>query len=44
MIANRELAADGLSLAVELRDGVRFPNGDAMTADDFRFLRTTEIA
>jgi ABC-type transport system substrate-binding protein len=22
---------------VEWRDGVRFPNGDAMTADDFRY-------
>lgn len=37
LIANWELAADGLSLGVELRDGVRFHNGDAMTADDFRY-------
>jgi peptide/nickel transport system substrate-binding protein len=32
-----ELAKDGLSLAVELRDDVRFHNGDPMTADDFRY-------
>src|SRR5579871_1559255 len=37
LITKWELAADGLSLAVELRDGVRFHNGDAMTADDFRY-------
>jgi peptide/nickel transport system substrate-binding protein len=37
LITRWELAKDGLSLAVELRDGVRFHNGDAMTADDFRY-------
>lgn len=37
LVTKWELAKDGLSLAVELRDGVRFHNGDAMTADDFRY-------
>jgi peptide/nickel transport system substrate-binding protein len=37
LITKWELGKDGLSLAVELRDGVRFHNGDPMTADDFRF-------
>jgi peptide/nickel transport system substrate-binding protein len=37
LVTNWEMAKDGRSLAVELRDGVRFHNGDAMTADDFRF-------
>lgn len=37
LITRWDLAKDGLSLAVELRDGVRFHNGDAMTAEDFRY-------
>src|SRR6516164_10935230 len=32
-----ELAPDGLSMAVELRDDVVFHNGDKMSADDFRY-------
>ena len=32
-----ELAADGMSLAVDLRDDVVFHNGDKMTAEDFRY-------
>jgi peptide/nickel transport system substrate-binding protein len=31
------LAADGLSMAVELRDDVTFHNGDKMTTEDFRY-------
>jgi peptide/nickel transport system substrate-binding protein len=37
LVTKWELAKDGLSLAVDLRDGVRFHNGDPMTADDFRY-------
>lgn len=37
LIAKWELAPDGLSLSVELRDDVVFHNGDRMTAEDFRF-------
>ncbi len=37
LVTKWELAKDALSLAVELRDGVKFHNGDPMTADDFRF-------
>jgi peptide/nickel transport system substrate-binding protein len=37
LITKWELAKDGLSLVVELRDGVHFHNGDEMTADDFRY-------
>jgi peptide/nickel transport system substrate-binding protein len=37
LVTKWELAKDGLSLAVQLRDSVRFHNGDAMSADDFRF-------
>ena len=37
LITKWELAPDGLSLAVELRDDVKFHNGDKMTADDFRY-------
>jgi peptide/nickel transport system substrate-binding protein len=37
LISKWELAADGLSLAVELRDDVYFHNGDKMTAEDFRY-------
>jgi peptide/nickel transport system substrate-binding protein len=32
-----ELAPDGLSMRVELRDDVLFHNGDKMTAEDFRY-------
>jgi peptide/nickel transport system substrate-binding protein len=32
-----ELAPDGLSMAVELRDDVVFHNGDKMTTEDFRY-------
>jgi peptide/nickel transport system substrate-binding protein len=37
LITKWELAADGLSMAVELRDDVTFHNGDKMTAEDFRY-------
>jgi peptide/nickel transport system substrate-binding protein len=37
LISKWELAVDGLSLAVELRDDVYFHNGDKMTAEDFRY-------
>lgn len=37
LITKWELAPDGQSLAVELRDDVVFHNGDKMTADDFRY-------
>ena len=37
LVTKWELAKDALSLAVELRDGVKFHNGDPLTADDFRF-------
>src|SRR4030095_5617297 len=37
LISKLEAAADGLSLAVELRDDVYFHNGDKMTAEDFRY-------
>src|SRR5271165_3168229 len=37
LVTKWELAKDALSLAVELHDGVKFHNGDPMTADDFRF-------
>src|SRR4030095_17147216 len=36
MLTQWDLAKDGLTLAVELRDDVTFHNGDKMTADDFR--------
>jgi dipeptide transport system substrate-binding protein len=32
-----ELAPDGLSMPVELRDNVTFHNGDKLTAEDFRY-------
>jgi len=32
-----DLAADGLTMAVELRDDVTFHNGDKMTTEDFRY-------
>jgi len=37
LIKSWDLAADGMSMAVELRDDVTFHNGDKMTAEDFRF-------
>ena len=37
LITKWELAADGQSMAVELRDDVTFHNGDKMTAEDFRY-------
>jgi peptide/nickel transport system substrate-binding protein len=37
LLTKWELAPDGLSMAVELRDDVTFHNGDKMTADDFRY-------
>jgi peptide/nickel transport system substrate-binding protein len=37
LIKRWELAPDGLSMAVELRDDVLFHNGDKMTAEDFRY-------
>lgn len=37
LISKWELAADGLSMTVELRDDVTFHNGDKMTAEDFRY-------
>ena len=37
LIRSWDLAADGLTMAVELRDDVFFHNGDKMTAEDFRY-------
>src|SRR5215475_2271843 len=37
LISKWELAPDGMSLSVELRDDVTFHNGDKMTAEDFRY-------
>jgi peptide/nickel transport system substrate-binding protein len=37
LISKWEMAKDGLSMAIELRDDVTFHNGDKMTADDFRY-------
>src|ERR1700694_5501318 len=37
LIKRWDLAADGLSMAVELRDDVVFHNGDKMSAEDFRY-------
>jgi peptide/nickel transport system substrate-binding protein len=37
LLTKWELAADGMSMAVELRDDVTFHNGDKMTAEDFRY-------
>ncbi len=37
LITKWELASDGLSLAVDLRDDVVFHNGDKMTSADFRW-------
>ena len=37
LITKWQLAPDGLSMPVELRDDVAFHNGDKMTAEDFRY-------
>src|SRR6266478_1343584 len=37
LIKRWSLAADGLSMAVELRDDVVFHNGDRMSTEDFRY-------
>ena len=37
LITKWELAPDGLSMPVELRDDVVFHNGDKMSAEDFRY-------
>src|ERR1700733_13773252 len=37
LITRWDLATDGLSMAVELRDDVTFHNGDRMSAEDFRY-------
>ena len=37
LVTKWELAPDGLSMPVELRDDVMFHNGDKMTTEDFRY-------
>jgi peptide/nickel transport system substrate-binding protein len=37
LVVKWELASDGLSMPVELRDDVTFHNGDKLTAEDFRY-------
>ena len=37
LVVKWELAPDGLSMPVELREGVTFHNGDKLTAEDFRY-------
>ena len=37
LLTRWELSADGLSMPVELREGVTFHDGSPMTADDFRY-------
>lgn len=37
LLTKWDLAPDGMSMAVELRDDVTFHNGDKMTAEDFRY-------
>ena len=37
LVTKWDLAADGQSMTVELRDDVTFHNGDKMTAEDFRY-------
>lgn len=37
LVTKWELAPDGLSLALDLRDDVKFQNGDAMSSADFRW-------
>jgi peptide/nickel transport system substrate-binding protein len=37
LVTKWQLATDGLSLALELRDDVKFQNGDAMSSADFRW-------
>src|SRR5438270_12595605 len=37
LVKKWELAPDGMSMTVELRDDVTFHNGDKMTAEDFKY-------
>lgn len=37
LLEKGEMAADGLSWTLKLRDGVRFSNGDPLTAEDVKF-------
>src|SRR4029077_9741795 len=37
LIKSWNLASDGLSMAVELRDDVTFHNGDKMSTEDYRY-------
>jgi peptide/nickel transport system substrate-binding protein len=37
LVVKWELAPDGLSMRVELRDDVAFHNGDKLTTEDFRY-------
>src|SRR5580700_6642453 len=37
LVVKWELAPDGMSMPVELRDDVTFHNGDKLTAEDFRY-------
>ena len=37
LLTKWDLAPDGMSMAVELRNDVKFHNGDQMTAEDFRY-------
>src|SRR5947207_10598071 len=37
LVTKWDLAADGLSMTVDLRDDVVFHNGDKMTAEDFKY-------
>src|SRR4029077_14481745 len=37
LVTNWDLAPDGMSMSVELRDDVTFHNGDKMTAEDFKY-------
>ncbi|HET7880362.1 MAG TPA: ABC transporter substrate-binding protein [Acetobacteraceae bacterium] len=37
LITRWQLSADGLTMPIELRDGVTFHNGDKLTTEDFRF-------
>jgi peptide/nickel transport system substrate-binding protein len=37
LVTKWDLASDGMSMTVELRDDVTFHNGDKMTAEDFKY-------
>src|ERR1700757_1395567 len=37
LVKSWELAVDGLSMPIELRDDVVFHNGDKLTTEDFRY-------